>query len=527
MNKQQRIYKEVTAGDKLQGLMLEGLRTVATAVGCTAGPDGDNVYYEYAGVLGRLTKDGVSIARQFDLKDKKKAIGARLAITAAEQAVAKAGDGTTATVVNTLALVEACIEALDNSTYNNKRELILALEKDRDSIIEILQSDYSTKIEQSDLSKIIDVATIASNGDEELGKVVGECVSEVGLDGVITFEENPGESGHRFEINEGYKLNKGIIMDGFANNGSNCSFANPNILITDRKIRTVQEIMPVIEKAQESGRPFVLIAGDPHGEVVSSFLMTKNMKGAPIAVIKKPVNNEYEHREMEDLALYLGAKYFSDTSYNKEWSKIEEEDFGTCDIFDSSIRSTNFLTTKKEILESVEERIANLKEQLKSANKTDEEMLNFRIQALTGKNGKIVVGGQTDLESGEAMDRADDAVKACKAAIEEGIVDGGGMTYLRLASHCKSPLKDSLKSAIKQMLKNSLGKFTEAEEMMKKLDVENLDNGMGIDISKMEVVNMMDEGIIDPSKVARICIEKSVSAAISFIKIHAAVTEDK
>ena len=526
--------KQVIFGEDVKKKLQKGVDTVANAVKVTLGPRGRNVILDKGYGGPTITNDGVSIARDITLKDKFENMGAEIVKEVANKTNELAGDGTTTATVLTQALVT---EGLKQTTMGiNSMAVRTGMEHAAADVVEALRG-MATKI--SSVDEIKQVATISAES-VELGEKIAETIDKVGKDGVVTVEESQS-FGIETELTEGMQFDKGYVSPYMVTNGERmeAEYKNAQILITDKKISSVQEILPLLEKIAQTGKKeLVIIADDIEGEALTTFVINKLKGGFSVLAVKAPGYGDRKKEVLADIAVTTGGQVISeDIGLKLETTELSQ--LGKADRVVSSKDNTVIVggAGKKE---SIEDRVKALKSQLESTtSKFDKEKLEERIAKLTGGVAVIRVGAATETEMKYLKLKIEDAVNATKAAIEEGIVPGGGTSLARAAGivekniHNKNLGKEemigysivlkALEMPLKQIADNT-GKIDGAVIVQK---VKDAGGNAGFDAAKGEMVeDMIKAGIIDPVKVERAGVQHAVSAAGILLTTECAIADE-
>lgn len=526
--------KQVIFGEDVKKKLQKGVDTVANAVKVTLGPRGRNVILDKGFGGPTITNDGVSIAREINLKDKFENMGAEIVKEVANKTNELAGDGTTTATVLTQALVT---EGLKQTTMGiNSMAVRNGMEHAAADVVEALRG-MATKI--SSIDEIKQVATISAES-AELGEKIAETIDKVGKDGVVTVEESQS-FGIETELTEGMQFDKGYVSPYMVTNGERmeAEYKNAQILITDKKIASVQEILPLLEKIAQTGKKeLVIIADDVEGEALTTFVINKLKGGFSVLAIKAPGYGDRKKEVLADIAVTTGAQVISE-DFGLKLETVELSQLGKADRVVSTKDNTVIVggVGKKE---EIADRVKALKAQLESTtSKFDKEKLEERIAKLSGGVAVIRVGAATETEMKYLKLKIEDAVNATKAAIEEGIVPGGGTSLARAAGivekniHNKNLEKEemigysivlkALEMPLKQIADNT-GKVDGAVIVQK---VKDAGGNAGFDAAKGEMVDdMIKAGIIDPVKVERAGVQHAVSAAGILLTTECAIADE-
>ena len=526
--------KEVIFGEELKKKLQRGVDTVANVVKVTLGPRGRNVILDKGFGGPTITNDGVSIAKEITLKDQFENMGAEIIKEVATKTNELAGDGTTTATVLTQALVN---EGLRQTTMGiNSMAVRHGMEHAATDVVETLKK-MATKI--SSIAEIKQVATISAE-DAELGEKIAETIDKVGKDGVVTVEESQS-FGIETELTEGMQFDKGYVSPYMVTNAERmeAEYKNAQVLITDKKISSVQEILPLLEKIAQTGKKeLVIIADDVEGEALATFVVNKLKGGFSVLAVKAPGYGDRKKEILADIATTIGGQVISE-EVGLKIENVELAQLGKADRVIATKESTTIVGGAGEKT-AIADRVSALKAQLEqSSSKFDKEKLEERIAKLSGGVAVIRVGAATESEMKYLKLKIEDAVNATKAAIEEGIVPGGGTALARAAGIVEKELlakKDlareemigynivlkALEVPLKQIVDNT-GKHDGAVIVEK---VKSAGGNAGYDAAKAEMVeDMIKVGIIDPAKVARAGVQHAVSAAAILLTTEAAVAD--
>lgn len=526
--------KQVIFGEDVKKKLQKGVDTVANAVKVTLGPRGRNVILDKGYGGPTITNDGVSIAREITLKDKFENMGAEIVKEVANKTNELAGDGTTTATVLTQALFT---EGLRQTTMGiNSMAVRTGMEHASADVVEALRA-MATKI--SSVDEIKQVATISAES-VELGEKIAETIDKVGKDGVVTVEESQS-FGIETELTEGMQFDKGYVSPYMVTNGERmeAEYKNAQILITDKKISSVQEILPLLEKIAQTGKKeLVIIADDIEGEALTTFVINKLKGGFSVLAVKAPGYGDRKKEVLADIAVTTGGQVISE-DIGLKLENTELSQLGKADRVVSSKDNTVIVggAGKKEV---IADRIKALKAQLEgTTSKFDKEKLEERIAKLSGGVAVIRVGAATETEMKYLKLKIEDAVNATKAAIEEGIVPGGGTSLARAAGIVEKNIATknlgkeemigyrivlkALEMPLKQIADNT-GKIDGAVIVQK---VKDAGGNAGFDAAKGEMVeDMIKAGIIDPVKVERAGVQHAVSAAGILLTTECAVADE-
>jgi chaperonin GroEL len=509
--------------------ILKGVRTLADAVKVTLGPKGRNVIIDKSYGAPHITKDGVTVAKEIDLEDKNENLGAQMVKEVASKTASKAGDGTTTATV----LAEAIYsEGLRNVAAGaNPLDLKRGMEKAVKTVIGELEK-RSKQIK--DKNEIEQVATISANNDKEIGKIIADAMERVGKDGTITVEEAKGFE-TTLEVVEGMNFDRGYLSAYFMTNPETqeCILEDAYILIHEKKISAVKDMIPLLQAVAETGRPLLIIAEDVEGEALATLVVNRLRAGLKVCAVKAPGFGDRRKAILEDIAIITGAQVVSE----ELGLKLEQT---TIEMLG---RTKKITVTKEETTlvegagkkEDIQKRIAMLKRQIEETDSDyDREKLQERLAKLSGGIGVIRVGAATEVEMKEKKDRVDDAQHATAAAVEEGILPGGGVAFVRcipavnkLAEGLDGDertgariIAKALPAPLRQIAENA-----GLEGAIILQHVEKLSDTHGYNALTDEYVDMIKAGILDPTKVARCALENAASIAGMLLTTEAVVVE--
>lgn len=519
------MYKEIKFSKDAQEKIEKGVKTLADAVKVTLGPKGRNVIIENKDGLPHITKDGVTVAKAINLQDQYENIGAQLVREVAIKTVNEAGDGTSTSTVLTDAIFRKGLELIKKHRINP----ILFKRKFDVIVKEVTEFIKSQSLEiKDDISKIKDVATISANNDPEIGELIAEAIRKATSEGIILIEETTNTE-TAIDTIEGVEIDKGYVSHYFVNNPikQTTEFENPLIFLYDKKITKLRDIYHILEYSVKECRPLVIIAEDYESEILGT-LIANNMNGAiKICALKIPGFGVNRIGIMEDLAVLTGATYIREEKglFLKD---VKYEHLGGCNNFKAEKYNSVFIGGFGD-KSNINNRILELKamlsvEQLPALR----DVTIDRLAKLSGGVVIIKVGANSEMELKEKRDRIDDALSATRAAIEEGIVPGAGSTYLRAAKMIKdrdinlenNPIEfvacqviiEGLESIFKQICQNA-----GIESVIYLINQHYDDNKIGLNLLTEELTNLIDDGVVDPTKVARIAFENAASIASLFL----------
>jgi len=521
--------KQFESGRKLNEKIMIGANKLADAVGSTLGPRGRNVILKGRNAKPIITKDGVTVAKFFDLEEPYENLGSQVIKQASESTNISAGDGTTTSVVLARAILEkAQIHLATNaSPIELKRGIDLAIEEIVNKLRE-KSRPVSTKEE------IEQIATISANGDKGIGKLIGTAVDQVGKDGAISIQEAKSNE-TSLELSEGFRFDSGLLANAFITDDRRGSMRHDDclILVTDKSVSTIDEILPALETAARDGRPLIIIAEDISGQALAAMIMN-SMKGSmKVVAIKAPRYGEERRNILSDLAISIGAIFISRES-GIQMRSIKLEHFGTAQTVESSKFFTTIVGGNQDD-EAVEKRIEALKQQIKEESSLHEcEKIQERITRLASAVAIIKVGGLTEVEMIEKKHRVEDALEAVSSAQLEGIIPGGSSSLLRVAKGLTVVTENQEQQLgvdiVKQAIKEPFKKMVSNAGLSSDIFLEKIENHKnphsGLDVTSGQIVNMFAYGIIDPFKVVRCALENAASAASTLLLTDHAIVEE-
>ena len=523
--------KEIKYNVEARDLLKEGVDALANAVKVTLGPKGRNVIIDKKFGAPQVTKDGVTVAKEIELEDAFANMGAQMVKEVASKTNDDAGDGTTTATVLAQALIGV---GLKNVTAGaNPMDLKRGMDKAVAVVVEELR-----KLSQevgNDISKIEQVATISANNDKAIGSLIAEAMAKVNNEGVITVEEAKGTETH-VDVVEGMQFDRGYISAYFMTDTEKMAaeLDKPLILITDKKISTMKEIMGVLEPVAQNGRSLLIIAEDVDGEALSALVMNKLRGALKVAACKAPGFGDRRKDMLEDIAILTGGTVVS----TDKGMKIEDttlDMLGSADKVTMNKENTTIVdgAGKKEAIAA---RIAMIRGGIEVAKSDyDREKLQERLAKLSGGVAVLYVGAATEVEMKEKKDRVDDALAATRAAVEEGIVPGGGVAYIRAVAALENMkgenedqttgiqiVKRAIEEPLRQIVANAGG---EGSVVVNK--VKESEGSMGYNARDDKYEDMLAAGIIDPTKVSRVALENAASIASMFLTTECVLAEKK
>jgi chaperonin GroEL len=521
--------KDVRFGGEARQRLLRGVDILADAVKVTLGPKGRNVVLDKSFGAPRITKDGVTVAKEIELADKFENLGAQLLREVASKTNDNAGDGTTTATVLAQAIVREGAKAV--AAGLNPLDLKRGIDKAVTAILDELKK-RSKKITTPE--ETAQVATISANGEVDIGKIISEAVQRVGGDGVITVEEAKGVT-TELDVVEGLQFDRGYISPYFVTNTEKlrAELDQPYILIHEKKLSSLQPLLPLLEAVVQSGRPLVVIAEDVEGEALATLVVNKLRGGLKIAAVKAPGFGDRRKAILEDIAILTGGTVISeDLGIKLETVKLT--DLGKAKRILIEKENTTVVEGAGKKSE-IQGRVAQIRAQIEETTSDyDREKLQERLAKLAGGVAVIRVGGSTEVEVKERKDRVDDALNATRAAVEEGIVPGGGVALAR-ASLILAKLKtdnddqrfgvEIVRKAIQAPLRQIAANAGEDGAVIGGKTLENDEYSYGFDAQTGEFKDLVKAGIIDPTKVVRTALQDAASVAGLLVTTEALVVD--
>jgi chaperonin GroEL len=509
----------------------KGVNALADAVKVTLGPKGRNVVIEKSFGAPHVTKDGVSVAKEIELKDKVENMGAQMVKEVASKTSEKAGDGTTTATLLAQAIF---INGLKNVTAGaNPMDLKRGIDK---AVAEVVKSlKRQTQQIGDSMEKIEQVATISANNDNEIGKLIAEAMSKVSKEGVITIEEAKGIE-TTVKVVEGMQFDRGYISPYFVTNTEKMevNYENPWILIYDKKISAMKDFLPVLEKVIQTGRPLLVIAEDLEGEALATLVVNRLRGTLKVVAVKAPGFGDRRKEMLEDIAILTGGTVVSE----EKGYKLEDADLsylGQADRITVDKDNTTIVSGRGD-KKNIENRINQIKAQIKTTTSDyDREKLQERLAKLSGGVAVIQVGAASEVEMKEKKDRFDDALHATRAAIEEGIVPGGGVAFIRAIDDLQNLKGDNDDenigiNIVKRALEEPLRQIVENAGIEGSVVVQKVREGkddFGFNARTEQYENLLASGVIDPTKVSRIALENAASIAGMLLTTECVVVEAK
>ena len=520
--------KEVKFGSDARDAMLRGVDILADAVKVTLGPKGRNVILDKSFGAPRITKDGVSVAKEIDLEDKFENMGAQMVRAVASKTNDIAGDGTTTATVLAQAIVKEGAKAVaaGMNPMDLKRGVDLAVSDVVDSLAKTTKTITTSE-------EVAQVGTISSNGDKKIGEDIAEAMQKVGNEGVITVEEAKSLESE-LEVVEGMQFDRGYLSPYFVTNSEKMltDLEDPYILLHEKKLTNLQAMLPILEATVQSSRPLLIIAEDVEGEALATLVVNKLRGGLKVAAVKAPGFGDRRKAMLEDIAILTGGTVISE-EVGVKLESVTLDMLGTAKKVSIS-KETTTIVDGSGSKDEIQGRVAQIKAQIEETTSDyDREKLQERLAKLAGGVAVLRVGGATEVEVKEKKDRVDDALNATRAAVEEGIVPGGGVALLRASANIKAEggnadqeaginiVKRALQAPIRQIAENA---GDEGSIVVGKI-LDNKSKTFGYNAQSGEFGNMIEMGIVDPMKVVRSALQDAASVASLLITTEAMVAD--
>ncbi|HIJ82851.1 MAG: heat shock protein 60 family chaperone GroEL [Magnetococcales bacterium] len=521
--------KEVRFSENARGRMLTGVNILANAVKVTLGPKGRNVVLDKSWGAPRVTKDGVSVAKEIELEDKFENMGAQMLKEVASKTSDVAGDGTTTATVLAQCIIREGLKAV--AAGMNPMDLKRGIDSAVEEVISALRKSSKEVTSSEEISQ---VGAISANSDPEVGRMIAEAMDKVGKEGVITVEEAKGLD-TTLDVVEGMQFDRGYLSPYFVTNAEKMmvEMDNPSILLVEKKVSNLQQILPILESVVQSARPLLIIAEDVEGDALATLVVNKLRGGLKVCAVKAPGFGDRRKAMLEDIAILTGGT-------------VASEDLGvklenvTLDMLG---KARSVIITKDETTvidgngqkEQIKARVAQIRVQIEETTSDyDKEKLQERLAKLAGGVAVIKVGGATEVEVKERKDRVDDALHATRAAVEEGIVPGGGVALLRARKGLENLkvanedqrvginiVRRALEEPVRIIAENA---GAEGSVVVNKI-MESSSDSFGFDAAKDEYTDLVVRGVIDPAKVVRSALQAAASVAGLMITTEAMVAE--
>lgn len=521
--------KEIKFGSDARAKMLKGVEILAKTVKVTLGPKGRNVILDKSYGAPKITKDGVSVAKEIELADKFENMGAQLVKEVAQKTADKAGDGTTTATVLAEAIINEGCKAV--AAGMNPMDLKRGIDMAVDAVVADVKS-RSKAIKTSE--EIAQVGTISANGDRTIGEYLAQAMEKVGNEGVITVEDAKGLE-TELEVVEGMQFDRGYLSPYFVTNPEkmNCEFDNPYILLYDKKLSNLQAMIPVLEAVVQSSRPLLIIAEDIEGEALATLVVNRIRGGLKVCAVKAPGFGDRRKAMLEDIAILTGGQVISE-DLGMKLENVTLADLGTCKKVEVTKDETTVIDGdgQKDLIKARADQIRKQIEE--TSSDYDREKLQERLAKISGGVAVIKVGGASEVEVKEKKDRIDDALHATRAAVKEGVVAGGGVAllYSHKALESLSPanqdqrvgidiIRKAIQAPIRQIAENA---GVDGAVVAGKL-MESTDTNFGYNAQSGEYTDMIKAGIVDPTEVVRTALQDAASVAGLLITTESMVTE--
>jgi chaperonin GroEL len=521
--------KEIKFDIEARDQLKQGIDALANAVKVTLGPMGRNVVLEKKFGAPQITKDGVTVAKEVELEDPIENVGAQMVKEVASKTNDDAGDGTTTATVLAQSIVSV---GLKNVTAGaNPMDLKRGIDKAVQAVVKSLKAQ--SKEIGDDNKKIAQVASISANNDNSIGALIAEAMSKVKKEGVITVEESK-TSDTSVEVVEGMQFDRGYISPYFVTDTEKMEavLENPLVLIHDKKVSTMKDLLPILEKAAQTGRPLLIIAEDVDGEALATLVVNKLRGSLKIAAVKAPGFGDRRKEMLEDIAILTGGTVVSEEKGLK-LEGAELDMLGSAEKITIDKENTTIVNGSGE-KSNIEARVGQIKKQIENTTSDyDREKLQERLAKLAGGVAVLYVGAASEVEMKEKKDRFEDALSATRAAVEEGIIPGGGIAYIRaveVLDKVKGDNQDektginivrrALEEPLRQIVENA---GLEGSVVVQKIREGNGDFGYNARTEKYE--NLFESGVIDPTKVARIALENAASIAGMFLSTECVIVD--
>jgi chaperonin GroEL len=521
--------KDIKFNIEARDLLKNGVDQLANAVKVTLGPKGRNVVIEKKFGAPQITKDGVTVAKEIELEDHFENTGAQLVKSVASKTGDDAGDGTTTATILAQAIVN---EGLKNVTAGaNPMDLKRGIDKAVNTVVDYIKQN-AEKVDNN-YDKIEQVATVSANNDPEIGKLLAEAFRKVSKDGVITIEESKSRDTH-IGVVEGMQFDRGYLSGYFMTDADKmeCVMDHPRILIYDKKISNLKDLMPVLQPAAENGMPLLIIAEDVDSEALTTLVVNRLRAGLKVCAVKAPGFGDRRKAMLEDIAVLTGGLVISE----EKGLKLEQatlDMLGTCDKVVVSKDNTTIVNGAGQ-KDAIADRVAQIKNEIANTTSSyDKEKLQERLAKLAGGVAVLYVGANSEVEMKEKKDRVDDALCATRAAIEEGVVAGGGVTYVRALDTLQNVKGDNadeqtginiveraIEEPLRQIVINAGG---EGAVVVQKVREGKGDFGYNARLDKYE--DLREAGVIDPAKVARVALENAASIAGMFLTTECLIVD--
>ena len=521
--------KEIKFDIKAREELKKGVDQLADAVKVTLGPKGRNVILEKKFGAPQINKDGVSVAREIELEDRFQNMGAQLVKEVASKTGDDAGDGTTTATVLAQAIITTGLKNV--AAGANPMDVKRGIDK---AVAKVVANIKEQSVEVGDdFNKIENVARISANNDAEIGALIAEAMKKVKKEGVITVEEAKGTD-TRVEVVEGMQFDRGYISPYFVTNGEKmeCEMDHPYVLLFDKKISSLKDMLPILEASAQNGRPLLIIAEDVDGEALTALVVNRLRGSLKICAVKAPGFGDRRKEMLEDIAILTGGVVISEEKGLKlEMATIDM--LGTAEKITVNKENTTIVNGAGDS-QAIADRVAQIKSQIEATKSTyDKEKLQERLAKLAGGVAVLYIGAPSEVEMKEKKDRVDDALSATRAAVAEGIVPGGGVAYIRAISALEGfkgsnddettgieIVRRAIEEPLRQIVFNA---GLEGAVIVQKVKEGKGDFGYNAHSDKFE--NLLESGVIDPAKVTRVALENAASIAGMFLTTECVVAD--
>ncbi len=522
--------KQVKYNIEARDALKKGVDTLANAVKVTLGPKGRNVIIEKKFGSPAITKDGVTVAKEIELKDALENMGAQMVKEVASKTADQAGDGTTTATVLAQAIITPGIKSV--AAGANPMDIKRGIDKAVAIVVENLKKQSQAVGE--DINKIKQVATISANNDEVIGSLIADAMAKVGKDGVITVEEAKGTETEVKTV-EGMQFDRGYLSPYFVTNSEKmeAELDNPYILIYDKKISNMKELLPILEKQVQTGKPLLIIAEDLDGEALATLVVNKIRGSLKVAAVKAPGFGDRRKAMLEDIAILTGGTVISE----ERGYKLENADLSYLGQAEKVVvdKDNTTIINGSGNSEDIQARVGQIKSQIETTtSEYDREKLQERLAKLSGGVAVLYVGATTEVEMKEKKDRVDDALHATRAAVEEGIVAGGGVAFIR-ASASLADVKGENEDEkigieiIRRAIEEPLRQICNNAGIEGAIVVQKVKEGkddFGYNARKDVYENLIGAGVIDPTKVSRVALENAASVASMLLTTEAVLADE-
>lgn len=523
--------KEIKFNIKAREELKNGVDALADAVKVTLGPKGRNVIIEKKFGAPHITKDGVTVAREIELEDPFQNMGAQLVKEVASKTGDQAGDGTTTATVLAQAIVNVGLKNV--AAGANPMDLKRGIDKAVSAVVEGIKAQ-SQEVD-NDFKKIENVARVSANNDEEIGKLIAEAMEKVSKDGVITVEEAKGTD-TTVDVVEGMQFDRGYISPYFVTNSEKmeCEMDSPYILLYDKKISNLKDMLPILEAVAQSGRPLLIIAEDVDNEALATLVVNRLRGSLKICAVKAPGFGDRRKEMLEDIAILTGGTVISEVK-GMQLAQATINDLGTAEKVTVNKDNTTIVNGAGS-KEAIAQRVAQIKAQIETTTSNyDKEKLQERLAKLSGGVAVLYIGAPSEVEMKEKKDRVDDALSATRAAIAEGIVPGGGVAYIRTLSKLDelkgenddettgiAIIRRAIEEPMRQIMENA---GVDGAVILQKVKDGKGDFGFNARTDTFE--NFFETGVIDPAKVTRVALENAASIAGMFLTTECVIADKK